>query len=239
MAPDEEGRKDAERLIREANRALARLQRQRLETLSGQCLPLYNHLERSRPTSGSPFAVDSSLMQLLSTSFDERDFSESARAEELDRAAESFAQQLRLYRKRALAEFDVFLCHNSEDKPEVRSIAAQLRRRGYLPWLDEDEIQPGTTWQSKIQADIERIKSCAVIVGPSGIGPWQTREVDAALQLFVEKRVPIIPVLLPSSGTVPDLPIFLRSFGWVDYRTLDPDPFERLVWGITGKRWAI
>ena len=91
-------------------------------------------------------------------------------------------------------------------------------------------------WQSKIQHDIESVKTSAVIVGPSGIGPWQNRELDAILQLFIERKRPVIPVILPSCRSVPELPVFLRSFGWVDYRTLDPDPLEQLVWGIVGKR---
>ncbi len=33
-------------------------------------------------------------------------------------------------------KFDVFLCHNSEDKAAVIEIAEQLRRRGLKPWLD-------------------------------------------------------------------------------------------------------
>jgi hypothetical protein len=32
--------------------------------------------------------------------------------------------------------FDVFLCHNSEDKSAVREIAQQLVREGIKPWLD-------------------------------------------------------------------------------------------------------
>lgn len=38
--------------------------------------------------------------------------------------------------------FDVFLCHNSEDKPEIRRIADDLLKRGIKPWLDEREIMP-------------------------------------------------------------------------------------------------
>ncbi len=36
-------------------------------------------------------------------------------------------------------EFDVFLCHNSQDKPEVKKIAWQLQQQGLKPWLDEWE----------------------------------------------------------------------------------------------------
>ena len=31
-----------------------------------------------------------------------------------------------------MADFDVFLSHNSKDKPVVRQIAAKLRERGYM-----------------------------------------------------------------------------------------------------------
>jgi hypothetical protein len=36
--------------------------------------------------------------------------------------------------------FDVFLCHNSEDKPAVRDISRQLVREGINPWLDELDV---------------------------------------------------------------------------------------------------
>lgn len=242
MAMDDDTQQGwAQKLVAEANKTLARLQRARLRTLSEACLPAYDHLRsplQAAARQGS-FTVDPAMLQSLSDTFDESDFIDSSKAEELDGAAESFAQQLRLHRKRLQNEFDVFLCHNSEDKREVRSIAAQLKRRGFLPWLDEEEITPGITWQSKIQQDIESIRSCAVILGPAGIGPWQKREVDAILQLFVERNLAVIPVILPSCGSVPELPTFLRSFGWVDYRTLDPDPLEQLIWGISGRRTAI
>jgi hypothetical protein len=239
---DENDKQDNGRqLIAEANKTLARLQIARLRTFSGGCLPGYDGLwsERRAEDPPSAFTVDSVTVRLLSGAFDENDFVDTAKAEELDRLADSFAQQLRLYRKRLQKAFDVFLCHNSEDKREVKSIAAQLKRRGLLPWLDEEEIRPGdNTWHSKIQQDIELIGSCAVIVGRAGIGPWQRREIEAVLQLFVERKHAIIPVILPSCQSVPELPIFLRSFEWVDYRTLDPDRLEQLIWGISGRRPA-
>jgi hypothetical protein len=36
--------------------------------------------------------------------------------------------------------FDVFLCHNSDDKPAVRDIAQQLVKEGTKPFLDEGDI---------------------------------------------------------------------------------------------------
>ena len=43
--------------------------------------------------------------------------------------------------------FDVFLAHNSFDKEQVKAIAQELRRRNLKPWLDEERIRPGTSFQ--------------------------------------------------------------------------------------------
>jgi hypothetical protein len=72
--------------------------------------------------------------------------------------------------------YDVFMCHNSEDKSEVKRIALQLRSRSIHPWLDEWELRPGFSWQQALEAQIGNIKSAAVCVGNSGMGPWQNME---------------------------------------------------------------
>jgi len=54
---------------------------------------------------------------------------------------------------------------------------------------------------------------------------------------FVERKLPVIPVLLPGAPEQPELPLFLKAFTWVDLRKgLSSDGLERLVWGITGRR---
>ena len=56
------------------------------------------------------------------------------------------------------------------------------------------------------------------------------------LSEFADRQVPVIPVLLPDAPKQPELPLFLRQMTWVDFRVADPDPLERLLWGITGQR---
>jgi hypothetical protein len=91
--------------------------------------------------------------------------------------------------------FDVFLCHNSEDKPAVREIAQKLIGAGIKPWLDAEQIRPGTTWQTALGEQIESIKSAAVFVGENGLGPWQNEEIQAFLSQFMERKSPVIPAV--------------------------------------------
>lgn len=132
--------------------------------------------------------------------------------------------------------FDVFLCHNHLDKPQVKKIGLDLKEIGILPWLDEWELRPGLPWQDALEENINRVKSAAVFVGKDGVGPWQNQEVKAFLRKFVEQKSPVIPVLLTSAPDELPLPIFLLGMTYVDFRVDDPDPMHQLVWGITGER---
>jgi hypothetical protein len=75
--------------------------------------------------------------------------------------------------------FDVFMCHNAEDKPAVREIAQKLSEENIKPWLDEADIRTGSFWHTAIGQQIETVKSAAVFVGQHGVGPWQSREIIA------------------------------------------------------------
>jgi TIR domain len=137
--------------------------------------------------------------------------------------------------KRESGTFDVFLCHNDHDKPQVKDIGRSLKELGILPWLDEWELRPGMPWQDALEQQIGCVKSAAVFVGSEGVGPWQHQELAAFLRKFVDQKSPVIPVLLPSAPTEPDLPLFLVGMTWVDFRESDPNPMKRLMWGITGQ----
>jgi TIR domain len=131
--------------------------------------------------------------------------------------------------------FDVFLCHNSKDKPIVHDLAREIRGRQLAPWLDDEQIPPGRPWQPILSEAIPRIRAAAVVVGASGIGPWQDQEVQAVLNEFVRRASPVIPVLLSMDDIPrPELPLFLRNFMWLERG--HTEFLDRLVWGITGRR---
>jgi GTPase SAR1 family protein len=136
--------------------------------------------------------------------------------------------------KEEVAEFDVFISYNWEDKAEVRRIARQLRDRGLRPWLDERELRPGLPWQPMLEDVIAGIPAAAVIVG-SRVGPWQHQEVAAILRQSVRRRCAVVPVLLPGANPQA-LSVFLDGLTWVDLTATEPDPIDQLVWGITGRQ---
>ena len=165
---------------------------------------------------------------------------ESSPIPELDRAADNLRDRQAaasvLQGKIATSDFDVFLCYSEPDRAVVKIIGERLRSRGILPWLDEWELQPGLPWQRLLSTQIEKIKTVAVFLGSNGIGPWQNVELEAFLQQFVRRDCPVIPVILQGSQENLALPVFLEGMTWVDFRKAEPDPLERLIWGITGKR---
>ena len=89
----------------------------------------------------SPSQADSELfaaIQLLLT--------ELSRA---SRANESIVNYWR--RTQKSSRFDVFMCHNSADKEEVRRVVRDLRIRSIQPWLDEEQLRPGLPWQEALE----------------------------------------------------------------------------------------
>ena len=132
-------------------------------------------------------------------------------------------------------KFDVFLAHNSVDKPQVRVIASELRRRGLNPWLDEEQIPPGRSFQEEIQKAIPQIQSAAIFIGLTGLGRWQVLELQTLTSQFINNGIPVIPVLLPGVDRIPDNLLFLQQFNWVSFESIDDvASLHKLEWGITG-----
>ena len=132
--------------------------------------------------------------------------------------------------------FDVFLCHNSADKPAVREIAQKLSEENIKSWLDEADIRAGSFWNTAIGQQIETVKSAAVFVGQHGVGPWQNREIIALLDQFDRRGCPVIPVILASAHAKPILPWSLVSLHCVDFSATELHPVKRLIWAITGEK---
>ena len=140
----------------------------------------------------------------------------------------------------ATATYDVFLSHNSADKPAVLELARRLQdEAGIRPFIDAWHLVPGAPWQEALEEAIDTSSTCAVFLGPAGFGTWENEEMRAALSRRAsEPTFRVIPVLLPGAK-LPErgrLPRFLSRLTWVDFRPGldDQDAFHRLVSGIRG-----
>lgn len=133
------------------------------------------------------------------------------------------------------SQFDVYLCYNSEDLEAVAPIASRLVRAGVRPWFDKWHLRPGTMWQSELETQIANIRCVAIIIGPKGTGPWQELEIRAFLIQSVRRGCRIIPVFLRGATLTQHLPVFLDGFTMVDLRDDSSQPFDTLLWGITGR----
>ncbi len=135
------------------------------------------------------------------------------------------------------ADFDVFLSHNSKDKPAARELKGVLARRELTVWFDEDELRPGLAWQPLLEQGMQAAGSVIVAVGGSGLGPWQDEETQAAFNLAHALKRPVIPVFLPDCPPETTLSGFLLNRTWVDLRGgFSEENIARLVWGITGEK---
>ncbi|MDJ0795339.1 MAG: toll/interleukin-1 receptor domain-containing protein [Calothrix sp. MO_167.B12] len=134
--------------------------------------------------------------------------------------------------------FDVFLAHNSLDKPQVEVINEELKQRGLKPWLDKEQIPPGRWFQDVIQKAIPNVKSAAIFIGVKGLGKWQALELRSFISLCVEADIPVIPVLLPGVDNIPENLLFLQELHWVRFfeGVDEVDALNNLIWGITGEK---
>jgi WD40 repeat protein len=124
--------------------------------------------------------------------------------------------------------FDVFLSHNSKEKSAVERIAEKLKREAVEPWLDKWCLTPGGDWQDELAEGLRRSTSCAVFIGPEGIGDWARLEFKLATDRMAKDRnFRVFLVLLPDLPEPFDtssLPPFLSTRTWVDMRRGVGDP---------------
>lgn len=103
--------------------------------------------------------------------------------------------------------FDVFLSHNSRDKPAVRPIAEALEGRGLRVWLDERELPPGRS-----SSEAEPLLRRALQIDEHSFGPLHpsiARDLNNLALLFhrTERLDETTPMALRA------VDIFERSLG--------------------------
>lgn len=142
-------------------------------------------------------------------------------------------------------EFDVFLAHNSKDKPEVIKIANKLRERGLNPWLDNEQIFPGDNIQEVVFQGISQSKVGAFFISQNRLGAFQRNlELGAIIQFFLEKKEKgfrVIPILLSDISDIPDELYHLKQWAWIRFTNSnveeDEEALQDLIRGIRGRNF--
>ena len=111
------------------------------------------------------------------------------------------------------SEFDVFLCHSSDDKEIVRNIAKQLADSGITYWLDEERIAYGNRITERIEEGLQRsrfvVPCISMNLGRSG---WSRAEYGAILnaELSGNLEQSVVPLVLDESDGR-NVPLLLRD----------------------------
>ena len=134
--------------------------------------------------------------------------------------------------------FRIFLSYNRRDIADVERLARALTERGVTPFKDDWYLSPGEHWPSSLDRHLAHCRAVAVVIGASGLGPWQQREVYAAIDREVRERAEgrecfrVIPVLL-SEGALAHAGVgFLSQNVWVE--AWDPRAADLILGAVEG-----
>ena len=93
-------------------------------------------------------------------------------------------------------QYDVFICHASEDKESfVRPLAEALRSLGVSVWYDEFSLEIGDSITRQIDKGIAGARFGIVVLSRSFIGrPWPEHELRGLVNRDVEEDLKILPI---------------------------------------------
>jgi len=126
----------------------------------------------------------------------------------------------------------IFLCHASEDKPDVRSIYRRLNQAGFDLWFDEECLLPGHDWRQAIQGALRNSVAVVVCLSDKSVNKrgYVQREIRESLEIAAELpegSLFIVPIRL-SDCVVPES---LRRWHYVNLYELTG--FYKLVRALT------
>lgn len=130
--------------------------------------------------------------------------------------------------------YDLFVSYHWRDRAAVERVARDLRDRGLKVFLDRWYLVPGQSWVAALEKVLSECTAAAIFLGQFGMGPWQQREKERALDRQTQDAgFRVIPVLL--DGSDPALG-FLGVNTWVDLRQgSTPEMIEVLVRAVRGQ----
>jgi formylglycine-generating enzyme required for sulfatase activity len=111
----------------------------------------------------------------------------------------------------------VFLCHSSRDKNNVRKLYNKLRAEGIKPWFDEEDLLPGQRWPEEISKAVSSADAVLICISRNSVdrAGYVQKEIKQALDVAdqqPEGSIFVIPVRLEKCN----IPERLRNLHCVD-----------------------
>lgn len=121
-----------------------------------------------------------------------------------------------------MRQLKVFLCHASNDKPEVRELYNLLVKHGADPWFDAEKLLPGQDWNLEINKALDASDVILLCLSKKSVDKegYVQREIRIALDRALdmpEGRIFLIPARLEEC----ELPYKIKTYQWVDLFTAD------------------
>jgi serine/threonine protein kinase len=161
------------------------------------------HVSKMRPRDGQysvcatrpdvPVAVDAVIAGLTRPAPGERYATATAAIEEMARAR---------YSAHSRIDGVVFLSYAREQSAYVHEMARRLRSIGLTLWTDQD-IEPGATWDRRVEAALQRADSMLVIMSPAAA---RSETVTDEWSYFLDAGKAVVPAVYEPC----DVPLRLR-----------------------------
>lgn len=141
-------------------------------------------------------------------------------------------------RQNSALTFDAFLSYNGEDRHEVEQFVRRLERAQIHVWFDGDQADAGRPFQDALTDGLTQSRSFILCLGKHGLGRWTREEVHAAVDRAAHddgfRAITVLMPSLPPDFDLEEVPLFMKSRTWVDFRGRpnDPGQFDLLVRSI-------
>jgi len=125
----------------------------------------------------------------------------------------------------------IFISYSRKDVVYAEKLINALRREGFNPWLDADELGAGTQWEKRLKKQIETCDAYLVIMTPKAYNSdWVPNELVAAKS----KGKPIFPLLLEDT----ELFLAIQTTQYEDVRggKLPSEEFYSRLAKVTSRR---
>jgi hypothetical protein len=125
----------------------------------------------------------------------------------------------------------IFLCYATEDERQVTQVHRRLKKMGFKPWLDKNDLLPGQEWRTEIPKVIKTSDFMLMFLSQISVGKrgYEQRQFKLALEVLHETREGGVPAILTLLDHC-QVPEAFRDLQWVNL--FEEDGFEKLVKSI-------